>query len=213
MDKKNFSNRTSSVSFELHFSRKPNSERLLATDNLKYKLLLDEQKLERDLLTAADRRETCESRPRIKVVRKGCQSRDVLPKFKQEITQIANRPYYRSLEQLTKSANEWTVWNNKLTHEEGCRALRTLTERKQFLAAFLRNSLTTGTLSFRQDTVDSPTCNTKCKLESVLLSNPKSLKKFRKVANHKLRNNYLNVICMRLSKSFLQRILKIRRKY
>ena len=38
--------------FEFHFGRKPNSEWSLATDNFKSKILLDEQNMERDLLTA-----------------------------------------------------------------------------------------------------------------------------------------------------------------
>ena len=78
--------------FGLDFGRKLNSEWSLATDNFKSKLLLDEQNLERDLSTAEVRKETCDSRPRIKVARKGCQSRDVSPKFKQETTQMANTP-------------------------------------------------------------------------------------------------------------------------
>ena len=66
----------------------------------------DEQNLERDLLTAEERRELCESRLRVKVVKKDHQSRDTSPKPKLESTQIANTPYYKSLEQLAKSANE-----------------------------------------------------------------------------------------------------------
>ena len=65
------------------------------------------------------------------------------------------------------------------------RALRTLAERYQLLAVSLRNSLTTGTLRFRQDTSDSPTSNAKCKLESLLLSNPKSVEVPRTVVNRK----------------------------
>ena len=117
--------------FELHFDRKRNSEWSLATDKLKSKLHLDEQNLERDLLTAEERRELCDSRPRVKVVKKGYQSREVSPKFKHESIQIANTTYYRSLEQLAKSANEWMVWKKKVAHEEGCGVLSTLTERNQ----------------------------------------------------------------------------------
>ena len=69
---------------EFYFGRKPNSEWSLATDNLKSKVLLDEQNLERDLLTAEDRRELCDSRHRVMVVKKSHQSRDVSPKFKME---------------------------------------------------------------------------------------------------------------------------------
>ena len=71
----------------------------------------------------------------------------------------------------------------KLSHEQGCRAHRTLTERNQLLAASLRNSLTTGTLRFRQDALESPTTSTKCKLESLLLFSPNPVEVFRKVAN------------------------------
>ena len=141
--------------------------------------------MERDLLTAEERRKLCDSRPRVKVVKKCHQSRDALLKFKMESTHIANTPYYKSLEQLAKSANERMTWLSKLSHEEGCRVLRTLTEINQLLAASLRNSLITGTLRFRQDALESPTASTKCKLESLLLYSPNSVEVFRKVANRK----------------------------
>ena len=103
--------------FELYFDRKPNSEWSLATDNFESKIVLDKQNLERDLLTADERRELCDSSPRVKVVKKGHHSRDTSPKFKLESTQIANTPYYKSLEQLAKSGNEWMTWKRKLSHE------------------------------------------------------------------------------------------------
>ena len=98
-------------------------------------------------------------------------------------TQIANTSYYKSLEQLANSANKWMTWKMKLSHEGVCRALRTLTERSQFLAASLRNSLTTGTLRFRQDASDSPTTSIKCHQgpSSPLLG--KKLKRQRKLSS------------------------------
>ena len=136
--------------------------------------------MERDHLTAEDRRELSDSRPRNKVVRKGYQSRGVSPKVDRS---DRNTPYYRSLEQLAKSANEWMIWKKNLTLEKSYRALRTLTERNQLLPASLRKSLTTGTL--RQDAMDSPKSNAKCKLESLLLSNSNSVEVFRAIANSK----------------------------
>ena len=98
---------------------------------------------------------------------------------------LRSQTHPTSVEQLAKPANEWMVWKNKLTHEECCRALRTLTESKQLLAAYLRSILTTETLIFRQDTIDTPPTSAKCKLESLLLSNPNLVEVFRKVANRK----------------------------
>ena len=92
--------------FELHFGMKPDSECSLATDNLKCKVFFHEQNWERDLLTGEDKREVRDCRPRVKVVKNCHQYRDVSPKFKMETTQIANTPYYKSLERLAKSANE-----------------------------------------------------------------------------------------------------------
>ena len=103
--------------FELHSGRKPSSEWSLATDSFESKIFLDKQNLERDLLTAEKIRELCDSRPRVKMVKKGHHSRDNSPKFKLESTQIANTPYYKSLEQLAKSVNEWMTWKTKLSHE------------------------------------------------------------------------------------------------
>ena len=87
---------------------------------------------------------------------KSCEERlkYVSPKFKLDSTSVADTPYYRSLEQLAKSTNGWMVWKEMLSHEGCCRALRTLTDRNQLLAASLRNSLTVGTLRFRPDTTD-----------------------------------------------------------
>ena len=88
---------------------------MAASDNLKSTLLLDEQNLQSDLLTAENRKELCDSRPRIKVVSKGFQNRDVSSKFKQETTTDPfYTRYYRSLEQLAKSA----IWKKKLTMEK-----------------------------------------------------------------------------------------------
>ena len=57
--------------FELHFGRPPNTELSIAADRLTSGIRLDNQRLERDLLTPEQRREQCDSRPRIKVVKKG----------------------------------------------------------------------------------------------------------------------------------------------
>ena len=68
------------------------------------------------------------------------------------------------------------IWKKNLTLEKGCQALRTLTARNQSD----RKILTTGTL--RQDAMDSPTSNAKCKIESLLLCNPNSVEVFRAIA-------------------------------
>ena len=97
--------------FELHFGRQPNSDWSLATDNFESKIFLDEQNLEKDLLTADERRELCDSMPRVKVVKRSHHSRDTSPKCKLESCQIANTHYYKSLKQLAKSVKK------KLSHE------------------------------------------------------------------------------------------------
>ena len=57
-------------------------------------------------------------------------------------------------------ANEWMVWKMMLSHEEGYRALRTLTDHHQLIAASPRTSLTSGTQIFRSDTTDLSTSST-----------------------------------------------------
>ena len=123
---------------------------------------------------------------------------------------LRSQKHPTSVEQLAKPANEWMVWKNKLTHEECCRALRTLMERKQLLAAYLRNSLTTETLIFRQDTIDTPPTSAKCKLESLLLCNPIRiwLKYSGKSQIASQGSNYLNVTGTKLSRLLLQHILR-----
>ena len=64
-------------SFELHFGCPPNTELSLAAERLSSRVILDNQQLERDLLTAEQHREQCESRPRIKCSKKGHSSPSV----------------------------------------------------------------------------------------------------------------------------------------
>ena len=66
--------------FELNFGRPPNTELSIAADSLSTGVNLDNlDKLERDLLTPEQRREQCDSRPRIKLVKKGHSSPTVSP--------------------------------------------------------------------------------------------------------------------------------------
>ena len=109
---------------------------------------LDNQHLERDLLTTEQRREQCDSRPRIKLVKKRQSSPAVSPYFGRTTESVANTPHYRALESLAHSANQWLTLKKSLSHQEGVKALRTLTERNQVLAATLRSNLSAGTLRF-----------------------------------------------------------------
>ena len=135
--------------FELHFGRPPNTELSIAADRLSSGIHLDNQRLERDLLTPEQRREQCDSRPRIKVVKKGQSSPTVSPHFGGTTDSVADTPHYRALESLAQSANQWLSLKKSLTHQEGVKALKTLTERNQVLAATLRSNLSAGTLRFR----------------------------------------------------------------
>ena len=135
--------------FELHFGRPPNTELSIAADRLSSGIHLDNQRLERDLLTPEQRREQCDSRPRIKVVKKGQSSPMVSPHFGGTTDSVADTPHYRALESLAQSANQWLSLKKSLTHQEGVKALKTLTERNQVLAATLRSNLSAVTLRFR----------------------------------------------------------------
>ena len=135
--------------FELHFGCPPNTELSIATERLSTGVNLDNQQLERDLLTPEQRREQCKSRPRIKLVKKGQSSPTVSPYFGGPTESVADTPHYRALESLAHSANQWLTLKKSLTHQEGVKALKTLTERNQVLAATLRSNLSAGTLRFR----------------------------------------------------------------
>ena len=135
---------TSILSFELHFGRLPNTELSLAAERLSTRVNLDNQQLEGDLLTTEQRREQCDCRPRIKLVKKGQSSPAVSPYFGGPTESVADTPHYRALESLDHSANQWLTLKKSLSHQEGVKALRTLTERNQVLAATLRSNLSAG---------------------------------------------------------------------
>ena len=91
---------------ELHFGRPPNTELSRAAERLSTRVNLDNQQLERDLLTTEQRREQCDSRPRIKLVKKGQSSPTVSPYFGGPTESVADTPHYRTLESLANSANQ-----------------------------------------------------------------------------------------------------------
>ena len=134
--------------FELHFGRPPNTELSIAAERLSTGLNLVKQQSERDLLTPEQCREQCDSRPRIKLVKKGQSSPTVSPYFGGPTDSVAETPHYRALESLAQPANQWLTLKKSLTHQEGVKALKTLTERNQVLAATLRSNLSAGTLRF-----------------------------------------------------------------
>ena len=93
--------------FELHFGRSTNTELSLAAERLSSRVNLDNQQLERDLFTAEQRREQCDSRPRFKFVQKGQSSPSVSPYFGGPTEFVSETPHYRALENLAQSANQW----------------------------------------------------------------------------------------------------------
>ena len=173
--------------FELHFGRPPNTELSTAADRLSSGIHLDNQRLERDLLTPEQRREQCDSRPRIKVVKKGQSSPTVSPHFGGTTDSVADTPHYRALESLAQSANQWLSLKKSLTHQEGVKALKTLTERNQILAATLRSNLSAGTLRFRNQmpTEQIRPSLPKRNLDYLVLNEPNKVEIFRKFLNRK----------------------------
>ena len=65
--------------FEVHFGRPPNTTLSLAAERLSTRVNLDNQLLERDLLTPEQHREQCDSRPRMKLVKKAQSSPALSP--------------------------------------------------------------------------------------------------------------------------------------
>ena len=135
--------------FELHFGCPPNTELSIAADRLTTRVDVDSQLLERVLLTAKQRREQCDSRPRNKLVKKGQSGPSVSPYCGGPAESVAKTPHYRALEGIAKSANKWLTLKKTLSHEEGVKALKTLRERNQVLGATLRANISAGTLRFR----------------------------------------------------------------
>ena len=173
--------------FELHFGRPPNTELSIAAERLSTGVNLDNQQLERDLLTPEQRREQCDSRPRIKVVRKGQSSPTVSPYFGGPTDSVLDTPHYRALENLAHSANQWLTLKKSLSHQEGVKALKTLTERNQVLAATLRSNLSAGTLRFRNQmqTDQIRPSLPKRNLDYLVLNEPNKVEIFRKFLNRK----------------------------
>ena len=173
--------------FELHFGRPPNTELSFAAERFSRRVHLDNQQFERDLLTTEQRRKQCDSRPRFKLVKKGQSSPSVSPYFGGPTESVADTPHYRALESLAHSANQWLSLKKSLLHQEGVKALRTLTERNQVLAATLRSNLSARTLRFRNQMPAEQIrpSQPKRNLDYLILNERSKVEIFRKFLNRK----------------------------
>ena len=85
-------------SFDLEFGRKPNTEISFNAERLSSLFNLDNQQLKWDLLTAEQRREHCDSRSRVKIVRKWQSNLSVCPYFDGPSISVVITPIYKALE-------------------------------------------------------------------------------------------------------------------
>ena len=173
--------------FELCFGRPLNTELSIAAEHLSTGVNLDNQQLERDLLTPEQRREQCDSRPRLKLVRKGQSSPTVSTYFGGPTDSVSDTPHYRALESLAHSANQGLTLKKSLSRQEGVKTLKTLTELNQVLAATLRSNLSAGTLRFRNQMQTDQICPSlpKRNLDYLVLNEPNKVEIFRKFLNRK----------------------------
>ena len=131
--------------------------------------------------------EQCDSRPRIKLVKKGQPSPSVSPYFGGPTELVSETPHHRSLENLAQSANQWLTLKKTLSHDGDVRALKTLTERNHMLAAILRANLSSGTLHFRTQMPAEQIrpSQPKRKLYYLVVNDPSKVEIFRKFHNRK----------------------------
>ena len=173
--------------FELHFGRPPNTELSLAAERLYTRVDLNNQQLELDLITTEQRREQCDSRPRIKLVKKGQSSPAVSPYFGGPTESVAGTPHYRALESLAHSANQWLTLKKSLSHQEGVKAFWTLADRNKVFAATFRSNLSAGTLRFlnQMPAEQIRPSQPKHKLDYLILNEPSKVEIFRKFLKRK----------------------------
>ena len=95
--------------FEAHFGRLPKTEiKILSDKFLRNSDRLDKEHLERSALTASQlKRRIDQSRDGLKIVRKGQNSRDVSPLFKQQVDSAQDRARARALKELLEANARW----------------------------------------------------------------------------------------------------------
>ena len=95
--------------FEAHFGRLPKTEFKILTDRfLRNSDRLDKEHLERSALTASQlKKRIDQSRDSLKIVRKGQNSRDVSPLFKQQVDLAQDRARARALKELLEANARW----------------------------------------------------------------------------------------------------------
>ena len=95
--------------FEAHFGRLPKTEFKILSDRfLQNSDRLDKEHLERSALTASQlKKRIDQSRDNLKIVRKGQNSRDVSPLFRQQVDSAKDRERARALKELLEANARW----------------------------------------------------------------------------------------------------------
>ena len=117
------------------------------------------------------------------MVKKEHSSPSVSPCFGCQVSSLSETPYYKTLKNLAKSANQWLVLKKTLTHDEGIKTLEIFTERNQVLAATFRFKLSSGTLQFRSQIPAEqlqPSLAER-KFDILVTNGPEKLETFRKI--------------------------------
>ena len=125
--------------FEAHFGRLPKTEFKILSDRfLRNSGRLDKEHLERSALTASQlKKRIDQSRDSLKIVRKGQNSRDVSPLFKQQGDSAQDRARARALKELLEANARW----NQTRRDTSANDLRRTVEETSTINPELRKEM------------------------------------------------------------------------
>ena len=125
--------------FEAHFGRLPKTEFKILSDRfLRNSYRLDKEHLERSVLTASQlKKRIDQSRDSLKIVRKGQNSRDVSPLFKQQVDSAQDRARARALKELLEANARW----NQLRRDTSANDLRRTVDETSTINPELRKEM------------------------------------------------------------------------
>ena len=125
--------------FEAHFGRLPKTEFKILSDRfLRNSDRLDKEHLERSALTTSQlKKRNDQSRDSLKIVRKGQNSRDVSPLFKEQVESTEDRARARALMELLEANARW----NQTRRDTSANDLRRTVEETSTINPELRKEM------------------------------------------------------------------------
>ena len=152
---------------------------VIKVQKIKIQIKIRLQELRKGRASCRKKRENCDSRTKVKIVKKGSSSPDVTPSFGGPTTSISETPFYQALEKLAKSANERMTLKS-IDAKKGSRSLDDVDGQESDIGRIIQEQSYIGNVEIQSRHSEMDSSKSQSNLHNLLLLDPSKVEVFRK---------------------------------